>query len=379
MTDDPLLVALLEHSAAGAAILDGDGRVVFINPAAASILNTAVDDILGMSGFGGVNVLPVSLEGEQMSHDETPAYRAVVGREAIDGELMGLAVPDRDGITWVQVHAVPYDTGGGLFTFLSFVDVTLAVEMELVKNDLLVRDEDLADRKMQFIQNTSHELRTPLMLIIGYLEQLQLGDLALDDQSQSYFDIALRRAYHLRDILNQMLALYEAASGQYFRTIRDKFTHVFLSDIVATAVSDFRPFAQQAGVHLELEPVCDPGCVDGHHTLIAQAVDNVLMNAVKFTSPKEDGRVSVSLRVTGEFVIIVVRDTGIGIPHDKIDRVFDLFYQIDGSATRHYPGNGLGLAVVKEVMTLHFGRVRVESNLGDGSSFSLEFPKCRRL
>jgi signal transduction histidine kinase len=130
--------------------------------------------------------------------------------------------------------------------------------------------------------------------------------------------------------------------------------------------------ARESGVNIELQLADDLPLVQADPGRLGQVFDNLLGNAIKFSHTGS----SITVRVgrDGDFVRADVEDRGIGIPADKLDRIFDRFYQIDGSTTRRYGGTGLGLAIVKTIVESHGGQVTVESEVGAGSTFSFALP-----
>jgi two-component system phosphate regulon sensor histidine kinase PhoR len=116
--------------------------------------------------------------------------------------------------------------------------------------------------------------------------------------------------------------------------------------------------------------------VRGEETLLRKAIDNLVENAIKFTPP--EGKINIAARSFDTMVSLEVEDTGIGIPQEEIARIFERFYQVDGSSTRKFGGTGLGLALVKEIVDLHGGRLTVESEVGKGTTFRLDLPIASR-
>ena len=227
-----------------------------------------------------------------------------------------------------------------------------------------------ADRlKDEIIQNVSHELRTPLAFIKGYVELMRSGELGpLTPSQEQSLEIVARRTDHLTRLVSDFITLQVVS----WETLA--LQEVDLGQLVRTALEDCRSTARQNGIEVRgevpegLPPVlADPG-------RIAQVLDNLLANAIKF-SP-EGGTITVRVRDEGEWLRTEVSDTGIGIPPDKLTRVFDRFYQVNGTTRRRFGGAGLGLAIVKQIVEAHGGKVGVESELGKGSTFYFTLPKA---
>ncbi len=231
----------------------------------------------------------------------------------------------------------------------------------------LARQEELDRLQGEFIQNVSHELRSPLALIRGYAEMLSQGEFGdLSSEQQRPISIIARRSRMVSDLVEDLTLLLEAGA----RPLEPE--EIALSDIIHTAVEDFRMVADRAGLTLRAEIADDLPHVSGSHAYLRRVLDNLLSNAIKFTPA--GGTVAVRAWHTGEQVALEVRDSGIGIPSDQLDRIFERFYQVDGSARRRYGGVGLGLALVKEIVERHGGQVGVESQVGQGSTFTVTLP-----
>ncbi len=218
-----------------------------------------------------------------------------------------------------------------------------------------------------FIQNVSHELRTPVALIHGCAELLYGGDIgALRPEQQKLISIILSRTHELRGLVERISALLAI---QARALVRQPFR---LTDLAQRAVESYRAAAHQAGVAVSLD--ADPGLEPlwGDPYYIEQAVLSLLDNAVKFTP--QGGRVDIAVFKEKGWQCLAVTDTGIGIPEEEHQRIFMRFYQVDGSATRRYGGVGLGLALAKETVEAHGGTIEVESQVGQGSRFTLRLP-----
>jgi signal transduction histidine kinase len=152
---------------------------------------------------------------------------------------------------------------------------------------------------------------------------------------------------------------------------------VALDELARAAVEDFQISADEAELTLEMEIASGLSPVRGALTHLRRVLDNLIENAIKFTTPQ--GRVTVRVRQLEEDqVLLEVSDTGIGIRPDQQDLIFERFYQVDGSARRRYRGTGLGLALVKEIVENYGGQIRVESDVGQGTTFAVTLPVFRQ-
>ena len=231
----------------------------------------------------------------------------------------------------------------------------------------LEQQRELDRLKNQFIQNVSHELRTPLSMILGYAELLAAGELgAVGERQQGPLEIIVQRSYALRDLIGNITAILENESRQH------SLEPVLLSSMVNEALVDFQVLADQAGLELcgDCARLIPPVLGDAEH--LRRVVDNLIGNALKFTPA--GGTVEVRLRSANGTVLLEVADSGIGIDSIHIGRIFERFYQVDGTSRRTHGGCGLGLALVKEIVERHGGTVSVDSKLGQGSTFTVSLP-----
>ena len=235
----------------------------------------------------------------------------------------------------------------------------------------LEQQRELDRLKDEFLQNISHELRTPLALIMGYAELLRSGELGtLQPDHQKPMGVIVRRVRMLSKMVNDLIAIQTVEAHELSEEIVD------LGVLADAMLTDFKMAAEGAELALAAEITADLPKVIGDPDQLRRVLDNLLGNALKFTPA--GGSLSVRLWPDGngekKDIVLEVADTGIGIPSDKLDRIFDRFYQIDGSSKRQYGGVGLGLALVKEIVEAHDGHVSVESVVGEGSTFRVKLP-----
>jgi len=222
--------------------------------------------------------------------------------------------------------------------------------------------------KSEFLASVSHELRTPMNAIIGYTKLMLDG---LDgeltaQQSTDLFRVA-QAADNLLGLINGLLDLAKIEAGKMELNVEE----VSMNEVTEEALELVRPHADEKGLEVRsLIPSALPN-VWGDRARVRQVLANMLANAVKFT---ERGSVSVSASSAEGWVTISVTDTGVGITPEAQAYVFDEFRQADSSTTRRYGGTGLGLAISKRLITLHGGRIWVDSEVGKGSTFHFTLP-----
>jgi PAS domain S-box-containing protein len=276
---------------------------------------------------------------------------------------------------WVSTTKMPLlDTHGqiiGTFGISRDVTAQISAEQALAQQakELSAQNEQLRelDRlKDEFIGLVSHELRTPLTSIIGYIALLR------DERSKGlnadhFAEVIERNAQRLLRLVGDLLFLSRIQSGQLTMELR----RTDLASIAAETVAEMEPEAQRKNVSLSLSHD-DAPTFAADPTRIAQLLGNLISNAVKFTP--EGGRIEVSVRTDGDHAVLAVRDTGIGIPVPDQEQIFERFFR-SASATRQViPGTGLGLTISKAIVDAHHGTISVDSQEGQGSTFTVRLP-----
>jgi signal transduction histidine kinase/DNA-binding response OmpR family regulator len=232
-------------------------------------------------------------------------------------------------------------------------------EMDRLKSDLLA--------------NVSHELRTPLTSLKGYAEALSeelLGPLT--DAQREALEVSARNIDRLLFMINELLsyARFESGGAPLERRALD------LGGVARQVVeSAFVARGPDLNLHLSVEEGLPPVDADGQR--IAQVLDNLLTNALKFTP--EGGRIDVKLWREGGEVVVEVADSGIGIPREEQQRIFERFYQVESTSTRKYGGIGLGLAIVRQILDAHAATIEVKSEPGQGATFRFRLPVAEHL
>jgi signal transduction histidine kinase/response regulator RpfG family c-di-GMP phosphodiesterase len=232
----------------------------------------------------------------------------------------------------------------------------------------------LSEMKNNFLANVSHELRTPLTSIKAYAELLQQDSGALSEETRQEFTrIIAQEGERLSGIIDDILELSRMEGGQASVETREIDLVSLLRRLEEPARE--RAAARSIDFALELPPGEIPISVDT--MLVQQMLDHLLGNAFKFTP--ELGAVRLRAIDHGPQVEIIVEDTGIGIPEEKMRYIFDHFYQADGSSTREHGGQGLGLAICRDIVDFHEGRIWAENRPDGGASFHVALPRRARV
>lgn len=222
--------------------------------------------------------------------------------------------------------------------------------------------------KSQFLANMSHEFRTPLNAIIGFAEVLQdrsAGPLT-EEQSEYLQEIHSAGQLLLR-LINDVLDLAKIEAGR----LELIYENVPIGQVIREAVTMLKPLARKKGLYVDMELPSTLGLIAVDQTRFKQILWNLLANAVKFT---ESGGITIAATRNPSELHISIRDTGIGIRPDDHAKIFEEFSQVNGSHTTKFQGTGLGLAVSRRLAEAHGGRIRVDSEYGQGSIFHLEIP-----
>lgn len=232
--------------------------------------------------------------------------------------------------------------------------------------------EEANEMKSQFLSTVSHELRTPLNAIIGYTDLLIDGIYGrMTEEAQMPLKGVQRNAADLLRLIDNILNLARLESGN--REVQTE--TVDLVPLLRELITDLRPLIEQKAIFLRLNVSSALLTLESDEGKIRQIFINLLANAIKFT---KNGEISVTARAVPEKggAEISIRDTGIGISEAALRKIFEPFYQTNGSNTREFGGVGLGLTIVKQLLTLLRGSIRAESEVGKGSTLTVFLP-CR--
>ena len=250
---------------------------------------------------------------------------------------------------------------------LSVLENEIKEMFEKAKNDIEYL-ERLQRMRSQFLANVSHELRTPIFSIQGYLETLLNG--AIDDPkvNKHFLQKANQNTVNLSNLLNDLIDISMIESGE----MRMSYRYFDINNFIQNILSEFIPMAEEKNIKLTFNPTKDGLQVFGDKDKLRQVLVNLLQNAIKYT---DEGSIEILLTEEKKVVNIAVKDTGIGIPEEDLNRVFERFYRVDKARSRAVGGTGLGLAIVKHIIEAHNSKIVVQSKLNKGSTFSFKLKK----
>jgi len=335
--------AVLSSMIEGVIAIEENGNIILVNPALEKMLRLEGPKSLGKPYI------------EIIRHHEignliNDTFKNKEGRS----EIVKLWQPD-EKIVRLQSVFFKGEAGFPSGVVIVFHDITKMKKLERVRQD--------------FVANVSHELKTPLTSILGYVEALIDG--AKDDSEtlKRFLNIIDSHARRMNKLISDLLELAKIESGNY-QLIKSGNS---LKSLIEGCLTVFKDEFEKKSVSFELK--IDEG---SERVLVDKSkmdlvLNNLIDNAVKYTP--ELGRISIEARSLKDYIEVRVVDTGIGIPSNEIDRIFERFYRADKARSRELGGTGLGLSIVKHIIEAHGGKVWVESELNKGSKFIFTLPK----
>ncbi len=359
------LRATMENMDQGVAMYDKDQKMALWNSRMRDFLDLpdeffdrehTFEEYLRYTGQRGEFGEDVDIEEEVRKRLATISKKVTYERVRPDGSI-------------IEIHRNPMP-GGGFIAI--FTDITERKKAELALMEAKQAAEAASRTKSDFLANMSHELRTPLNAIIGYSQMLQeeAGDDGHDDYLPDLSKIE-NAGTHLLNLINGILDLSKIEAGRMTVFIEK----VTVPSVLAEVRGIIDPLAAKNGNKLVIDCANDVGVIDSDITKLKQSLLNLLSNASKFT---KDGTVTLTVsrhhNDAGDKIDFAVKDTGIGMTPEQMDKLFQAFAQADSSTTRKYGGTGLGLAITRHFARMLGGDVTVTSEVGKGSVFSLSLP-----
>ena len=220
--------------------------------------------------------------------------------------------------------------------------------------------------RQEFFSNASHELKTPITSIQGYAELLESGMIQDESTKADFASRIKKEAVRMTGLINDILMISRLEAKEAEVTFSDVRVSVLLEEII----DSLKPQAAEAQVFVHVD--CQPLMIHANLQQMRELLTNLISNAIKYNRP--GGQVWINIRETDGQMVIRVKDNGVGIPSDSLDRIFERFYRVDKGRSRKQGGTGLGLSIVKHIVNFYHGTIHVSSEPDMGSEFTVFLP-----
>ncbi|GAA3391506.1 PAS domain-containing sensor histidine kinase [Cryptosporangium minutisporangium] len=360
------LARLIETLTVGILLVDGDGRV--------AVANKALLDLFGVPGpprrYHGTDARALlrRMAGAMRAPDRVADRldRLLVEPwTALDTDLVLV------GGRVVEIDVVPVGGPAGNGALLHAWDVTVRANTQRSLEERNEALSALVAAKNEFVASVSHELRSPLTSVVTFSNLLAQPDWGeLDDEQRQFIEVIQRNADRLLRLIEDLLLLSRLEA----RTLQFVPSRVILPDLVRAAVAERAPIAQAADITLKAE-VSGDSVMSCDELRVNQVLGNLIGNALKFTPP--GGLVTVRCHPAADGWRLSVTDSGIGIPAEDLDRIFEAFHRASNVEKHSHPGTGLGLVISKAIVERHGGLMEITSELGRGTTVTVWLPQRR--
>ncbi len=366
---------LFENMTQGVVYHSSSGEIIYANSSAANILGLTFDQL-----YGTTSVDPrwkaIHEDGSDFPGEDHPAMISLKTGKPVYNKKMGIFNPDQNDYDWININSIPKFRANQTQPYqvvATFEDIT---ESEKNKEELRKAKEkaEESDRlKSAFLANMSHEIRTPMNGIMGFSQMLKEKDFSPDKQKK-FLDIIHSSTQHLLNIINDIVDVSKIDANQLSLKLRQFNLNDVMQELYSTYMNQLENI-EKKHIQLEMDLGLDhqQSCIESDFQRLRQIMDNLLSNAIKYTH-KGTIQFGYQLMAGKDTLRFYVKDTGIGIPRDKRDFVFERFQQIDDSSTRAHQGTGLGLTISKNLAELLGGRMWFESQENEGSVFYFTLP-----
>ncbi|NRF92215.1 PAS domain S-box protein [Paenibacillus frigoriresistens] len=342
------LQGVMENMMSGIMMIDREERIILLNPAAEYILGFSSQELLGKKyneakqQYEFTKLIQECIESQDPIRDEMVFYYPA--ERILDIHLSPIAHEDEE---WSGVLIVIHD-------------ITAVRRLERMRSE--------------FVANVSHELKTPIAAVKGFAETLLAGALNDKETAVSFLQIIFDESERLNRLIGDILELSKIES----KRIPMNFSPIYLPEFLERSLSVLRKEAEKKHIELSMQ-VDDDIYIEADEDRLRQIIINLLSNGITYTH--DGGKVKVRAEpldknADGDYerLRLIVSDTGMGIPKKDLPRIFERFYRVDKARSRSSGGTGLGLSIVKHLVELHKGTIRVDSEVGAGTRFTIELP-----
>ena len=350
--------------------IDMNGIFQSINNAGCKILEARKEEIIGTHIVNWLT--PESLESAKQR------IKKHLSSVSIEEPVIYELVCNNGEHRWAEIRTRPIKEGNRITGIHGIGrDITEKIKLEQKLKDYRVKlersYEELLEAdtvKTEFISNITHELLTPLTSIRGFVELLDDETMGkVNAEQKKSLEIILRNSDRLIKLIKELLDTSNLENNK----LGLQFGIVSLNSILSKTIQDIHPQANDKQIMI-IKDIQQLPEIWGDKERLVQVIMNLLTNAIKFTP--HTGKITIKAKEDIEHVKISISDTGIGIPADKLNSIFERFYQVDGSAKRKYGGAGLGLSICRSIIDKHYGKIWAQSD-GKGSTFHIVLPKLK--
>lgn len=338
------LSTLIENMGSGLILIDDHGYISMINRTFKEIFDVKSSEFLYKVYYEVIEHKGINKIIEDIFMTEQKVKKQIV-------------VPLKIQRRHFEVYGVPIigknDVWKGIL--LVFHDITELKRLEQMRKD--------------FVANVSHELKTPVTSIKGFSETLLDGAMEDRETLESFLTIMLKESGRLQSLINDLLELSKIENEGFNLSIQEINMIIALED----AINILDGKAKDKDISIVLNELPDSLMMEGDISRIKQVFINIISNAVSYTP--QGGNIFIQVEQTAKKVIIHIKDSGLGIEEEEIPRIFERFYRVNKARDRNTGGTGLGLAIVKHLMEAHKGKISVHSEIGIGTTFSIELNK----
>jgi PAS domain S-box-containing protein len=351
----------VEQNTAAIVITDLEGDIEYVNPQFTEVTGYRMDEVIGKN--------PRILKSGFTSPEEYKTlWKNITSGNEWRGEFRNRK---KNGDLYIESSSIcPITDEQGNITHFLAVKEDITEKKQMIC-DLIASKEkaEESDRlKSAFLMNMSHEIRTPMNGILGFLGLLNEPDLE-EESKRKYIDIVNKSGQRLLDTINDIIEISKIEAGELILN----FEEVDIEETMQFHLDFFKLQADEKGLNLK-----NAGQITGASALVQTdrhkldgILTNLIKNAIKFTT---QGSIEVGNYIKNDFMVFYVKDSGNGIPSDRLDAIFERFIQADLDLTRGYEGSGLGLSIAKYFVEALGGEIRVQSEVGKGSTFSFSIP-----
>lgn len=362
---------LLIKNSQDAIVIYTSERIIFANESAASLVG--MDKAEKLIGKTATEFFPLNLDQSVLQ-----ANKEKCNEQDLISTYETKFIDINGKVTYVDVTNtyIGYKNERAILSLIR--DISKNKQIEKLEKDIEIDKKLLKDTLefnsmiKEFFSNISHELRTPLNVILSALQVLRLGEeegnkKVLEKRSR-YLNIMKQNCYRLLRLINNIIDISKIDSGYLKPNIKNYNIVNIVEDITLSVAQ----YIHDKGVEVIFDTNVEEKIIGCDPDNIERIIMNLLSNAVKFTNSGE--KITVKVMDLGECVEISVKDTGVGIPEDKLQVIFERFRQVDNSLSRSHEGSGIGLSLVKALVDIHGGNINVSSSLGNGTEFNIVIP-----